>query len=106
MFHVAGEAAQVPGAGRRVLFVGRFVEKKGLAVLRALAQARGDLTFLLAGSGPIRPECWGLANVHVLGVQAPEALARLRAMGLKVIFNTNRAARNAARPAGVAAHAC
>ena len=77
VFHVAGEAAQVPGAGRRVLFVGRFVEKKGLAVLRALAQARGDLTFLLAGSGPIRPECWGLANVHVLGVQAPEALARL-----------------------------
>lgn len=77
VFQAGADVAQLPGSGRRVLFVGRFVEKKGLAVLRALAGARGDLTFLLAGSGPIRPEGWGLANVHVLGVQSAEALARL-----------------------------
>ena len=62
---------------RRVLFVGRYVEKKGLAVLRALAQSRPDLMFVLAGAGPIRPGDWGLPNVHDLGSQAPESLADL-----------------------------
>ena len=62
---------------RRILFVGRYVEKKGLEVLRALAEARPDLSFLLAGSGPIRPGGWGLANVHELGGQSPQALADL-----------------------------
>ena len=62
---------------RRILFVGRYVEKKGLNVLRALAQARPDLSFLLVGSGPLRPRDWGLANVHELGSQGPKALADL-----------------------------
>lgn len=62
---------------RRILFVGRYVEKKGLEVLRALAEARPDLSFLLAGSGPIRPGGWGLVNVHELGGQSPQALADL-----------------------------
>lgn len=65
-----------PGA-RRVLFVGRYVEKKGLRVLRALAASRGDLTFLMVGSGPIRPAMWGLTNVHDLGTQSPQALAAI-----------------------------
>jgi alpha-maltose-1-phosphate synthase len=47
------------------LFVGRFVEKKGLIVLRALAARRPDVRFVLAGGGPIDPEGWGLANVTV-----------------------------------------
>ena len=72
-----GRGAPLPGTGRRVLFVGRFVEKKGLAVLRALAASRGDLTFLLAGAGPMDPAGWGLPNVHVLGVQSAQALAGL-----------------------------
>ena len=62
---------------RRVLFVGRYVEKKGLAVLRTLAASRPDLMFLLVGSGPIQPGGWGLANVHDLGIQSPHALADL-----------------------------
>lgn len=65
-----------PDAGP-ILFVGRFVEKKGLAVIRALAKMRPDLTFHLAGSGPIAPSSWGLANIHVLGPQTPSALANL-----------------------------
>lgn len=62
---------------RCVLFVGRYVEKKGMAVLRALAGSRPDLAFLMAGSGPIRPADWGLANVCDLGPQSAEAIAGL-----------------------------
>lgn len=64
-------------ASRRLLFVGRYVAKKGLAVLRALAQSRPDLMILFAGTGPIKPREWGLANVYDLGPQTPEALADL-----------------------------
>ena len=63
--------------GRRVLFVGRYVEKKGLTVLRALAALRPDLTCFLVGSGPLRPSEWRLANVHDLGPQTQEAVADL-----------------------------
>lgn len=62
---------------RRILFVGRYVEKKGLAVLRALAQARPDLVFELVGDGPIRPEQWDLQNVKNLGKRTQNALADL-----------------------------
>jgi glycosyltransferase involved in cell wall biosynthesis len=49
-----------------VLFVGRFVEKKGLRLIERLARRRPDLAFALAGWGPIDPSQWGLDNVHVL----------------------------------------
>jgi glycosyltransferase involved in cell wall biosynthesis len=64
----ARAAFDLPESAKICLFVGRFVEKKGLAILRALAQSRPDLTLALVGSGPIRPECWGLPNVRVFGV--------------------------------------
>lgn len=63
--------------GLRVLFVGRYVEKKGLKIVRTLAALRPDLTFFLVGRGPIRPSEWKLANVHDLAVQRQEALADL-----------------------------
>jgi glycosyltransferase involved in cell wall biosynthesis len=78
--HFTNQPALVLGdlpSARRILFVGRFVEKKGLTVLHALAKARPDLLFLLAGSGPIRPGRWQLANVQDLGAQSPSALANL-----------------------------
>jgi starch synthase len=74
LFH---PAAAVPAAGAPILFVGRFVEKKGLAVIRALAMQRPDRHFHLAGSGPISPSSWGLGNVRDLGPQTPAALAEL-----------------------------
>jgi starch synthase len=86
IFHPGGDRSSVPETPariaivpglRRVLFVGRYVEKKGLEVLHALAASRPDLIFLMAGSGPISPRGWGLANVHDLGVQSPQALADL-----------------------------
>jgi glycosyltransferase involved in cell wall biosynthesis len=62
---------------RMLIFVGRFVEKKGLAVLRSLAARRPYLHFLLVGRGPISPENWGLPNVHVMGPQAQQTIAEL-----------------------------
>ncbi|WP_260862051.1 glycosyltransferase family 4 protein [Citrobacter sp. Marseille-Q6884] len=67
----------LPPCTRRILFVGRYVEKKGLSILRALAATRTDCQFLLAGSGLLRPAEWGLSNVYDLGVLAPAALAEL-----------------------------
>lgn len=75
--HIGPAAQGVPGGRRRVLFVGRFVEKKGLSILRAVAAMRPDISFLLAGAGPIRPWQWGLPNVHDLGPQSAEQLAAL-----------------------------
>ncbi|MFD2578016.1 glycosyltransferase family 4 protein [Novosphingobium colocasiae] len=78
IFNAAGPVAQPgPSGAKRVLFAGRYVAKKGLAVLRACAQARPDWQFVLAGSGPLRPADWGLANVTDLGPQSPQALAAL-----------------------------
>ena len=67
----------LPADGTLAVFVGRFVEKKGLAVLRALAARRPALHLALVGAGPIRPEHWGLPNVHVLGPQPQERVATL-----------------------------
>lgn len=62
---------------RQMLFVGRYVAKKGLSVLRSLAQQRPDLDFVLVGSGPIRPAEWHLPNVRDIGPQSPAQLAEL-----------------------------
>lgn len=56
-----GLAASRPVA----LFVGRFVEKKGIDTVRRLAARHPDLHWLLVGWGPVEPEAWGLANVTV-----------------------------------------
>lgn len=59
------------------LFVGRFVQKKGMAVLEQLARARPDLTFAFAGQGPLDPTLWGLGNVRVHRSLAGQSLAQL-----------------------------
>jgi glycosyltransferase involved in cell wall biosynthesis/putative flippase GtrA len=50
---------------RMVLFVGRFVEKKGLTLLREVAASLPLTTFVFAGSGVLDPQHWQLPNVHV-----------------------------------------
>lgn len=47
------------------LFVGRFVEKKGLPIIKRLAEATPNVQWVLAGWGPIEPNSWGLPNVTV-----------------------------------------
>ena len=49
-----------------LLFVGRFVEKKGLPVLRELAARLGHARWVFAGWGPLDPERWEQPNVTVL----------------------------------------
>jgi glycosyltransferase involved in cell wall biosynthesis len=48
-----------------ILFVGRFVEKKGLHIIHALASQYSTIDWGFAGWGPINPETWGLTNVRV-----------------------------------------
>ncbi|MDD3181653.1 MAG: glycosyltransferase [Alphaproteobacteria bacterium] len=60
-----------------LLFVGRFVEKKGLDVIRRLATMFPEWRFWLAGSGKIDPDKWLLPNVHVLKNRKGQALAEL-----------------------------
>jgi glycosyltransferase involved in cell wall biosynthesis len=64
--------------GERIaLFVGRFVEKKGVARLRRLAAQRPDLTFAFAGWGVIDPAAWRLPNVQVFSDLGGPSLAEL-----------------------------
>lgn len=67
----------LPAEAPLAVFVGRFVEKKGLHVLRALAERRPDVHFALFGRGPIDPGKWGLSNVHPLGQQSQMDIADL-----------------------------
>lgn len=67
----------LPRDGKTALFVGRFVEKKGLSILHALARLRPDIRFALVGGGPVNPAQWGLPNVSLLGPQPPEVVASL-----------------------------
>lgn len=60
-----------------LLFVGRFVEKKGLAQLHRLAAAMPDARWVFAGWGPLDPQAWGLANVTVERTPPRERLVSL-----------------------------
>lgn len=60
-----------------LLFVGRFVEKKGLRLLRKLVGALPDAAWLFAGRGPLDPERWGAPNVRVLRGLDPAGVAPL-----------------------------
>jgi glycosyltransferase involved in cell wall biosynthesis len=64
-------------AGPVALFVGRFVEKKGVEILRRAAAARPDVTFAFAGWGVLDPAGWGLPNVRVFSDLAGASLAEL-----------------------------
>lgn len=47
------------------LFVGRFVEKKGLGILRQLVERFPGIEWFFAGWGRLDPERWGVGNVRV-----------------------------------------
>jgi glycosyltransferase involved in cell wall biosynthesis len=66
---------KLPQSGLVALFVGRFVEKKGLHVLRRVAASRPDVTFAFAGWGDENPDAWGLSNVVVFRALSGSSLA-------------------------------
>ena len=55
----------VPPDAPLLLFAGRFVEKKGLALLKRIAQSLPRVRWIFAGWGPMDPSGWGLPNVSV-----------------------------------------
>lgn len=59
-----------------VLFVGRFVEKKGLEIIRRMAQAGASVQWVICGWGPVQPEGWGAPDVHVFRQPDARQLAR------------------------------
>jgi glycosyltransferase involved in cell wall biosynthesis len=67
----------LPAQGAIALFVGRFIEKKGLAVLERMARARRDILFVFAGWGAIDPATWNLTNVRTYGSLSGPSLAPL-----------------------------
>ena len=67
----------LPQAGKVAVFVGRFVQKKGLGAIRALAARHPDVQFAMAGSGPISPADWGLPNIRLLGTLSPADIGEL-----------------------------
>ena len=58
-----------------MLFVGRFVPKKRLPIVRAMAALRPAWQWCVIGHGPEQPQNWGLPNVRVLAPMAQAALA-------------------------------
>ncbi|MCD6041000.1 MAG: hypothetical protein K0R40_603 [Burkholderiales bacterium] len=60
-----------------LLFVGRFVEKKGLAMLRALAAELREAHWYFAGWGALDPSGWRLPNVSVERSPPRERLVNL-----------------------------
>jgi glycosyltransferase involved in cell wall biosynthesis len=66
----------LPLDGVLALFVGRFIEKKGLRLLRELATAQSSVHFVFVGSGPIDPRAWNLPNVVVRAAVPQPSLRR------------------------------
>ena len=59
------------------LFVGRFVEKKGLHILSRMARLRPDIVWAFAGWGHLNPCAWGLPNVMVFNDLSGSSIAPL-----------------------------
>jgi glycosyltransferase involved in cell wall biosynthesis len=59
-----------------ILFVGRFVEKKGLGLLRQLAARLPEYDWVFVGHGPDDPRDWGLSNIRCDGMVEHEDIAR------------------------------
>jgi glycosyltransferase involved in cell wall biosynthesis len=64
--NIAIKALELPTSRLKVLFVGRFVDKKGLAHIETLARRFPDIHFTLVGRGLLNPAHWELPNVRVV----------------------------------------
>ncbi len=79
----------IPAGSLCFLFVGRFVEKKGLGLLEELTGLLPDVTWIFAGNGEMDPEKWARNNVRVFRDRSGATLAELyRAADLLVLPST------------------
>lgn len=77
---------ELPSSGPIILFVGRFVEKKGLHVMKEMARSRPNYTWVFAGWGPLDPRTWNADNVRVFSNVDGTSLAEIyRASDLFVL---------------------
>jgi glycosyltransferase involved in cell wall biosynthesis len=68
------------------LFVGRFVEKKGLPIIGRLATSDANVQWALAGWGPFDPDDWELPNMKVFSdLSGPTLVPLYRAADLFVL---------------------
>lgn len=67
---------QLPSDQPIVLFVGRFIEKKGLRLLRPVCEALPNVQFVFIGLGPLTPESWNLPHVRVMPPKDHHSLSR------------------------------
>jgi glycosyltransferase involved in cell wall biosynthesis len=69
-----------------LLFVGRFVEKKGLHLLEHAARRLQEVDWIMIGRGPLSPRSWGLGNVRVIeGLLGSELVPWYQAADLLVL---------------------
>jgi glycosyltransferase involved in cell wall biosynthesis len=83
----AFRAAHDLGDGPLVLYVGRLVAEKGVAVLlEAWRRARPQATLVVIGDGPLAPDARGQAGVRLLGpLPRPELPAAYASASLAVL---------------------
>jgi glycosyltransferase involved in cell wall biosynthesis len=85
----ARQALNLPNDVPIALFVGRFVEKKGLRVLESMARMRSDVLFAFAGGGSLDPRRWRLPNVRVYSdLSGPTLVPLYRASDLLLLPST------------------
>jgi glycosyltransferase involved in cell wall biosynthesis len=83
------ERMGLPRAGIVALFVGRFVEKKGISAMRRMVELRPEWTWAFAGWGPLHPGKWNATNVRVFSsLRGPTMAALYRACNLLVLPST------------------
>jgi len=67
----------LPESRFKVLFVGRYYEKKGLHLIRQVAQECPDVLFSFRGNGPDDPALWNLPNIRILPLATDQELREL-----------------------------
>src|SRR5581483_2164799 len=57
-----------------LLFVGRFMQNKGINLIHEIARARPNYHWLILGSGEINPHKWNLPNVDIISFRPQSQL--------------------------------
>lgn len=80
---------QLPEDRPVILFVGRFVEKKGISIMKRMVEQRPGYIWAFAGWGPLDPSGWSMPNVRVYSdLRGPSIAPLYRACDLFVLPST------------------